>query len=74
MFIKQLIQLKGLSVDKALAIAELYPTPRRLIAAFRGSSKPELLLANIQSGPLNRNVGPAISKAVYQLYCTRNFV
>ncbi|XP_065221680.1 crossover junction endonuclease MUS81 [Planococcus citri] len=73
MFIKQLLQLKGLSVEKATAITEIYPTPRRLIAGFKECTKPDLLLASIQYGALKRNIGPAVSKAVYQLYSIKKF-
>ncbi|CAB0032172.1 unnamed protein product [Trichogramma brassicae] len=66
MFIKQLLQLKGLSVDKAVAIAELYPTPKILSNALKQSD--DKLLADVVAGPNKRKIGPAISKTVYQLY------
>ncbi|KAL7287452.1 hypothetical protein TKK_0018557 [Trichogramma kaykai] len=66
MFIKQLLQLKGLSVDKAVAIAELYPTPKILYNALKESD--DKLLADVVAGPNKRKIGPAISKTVYQLY------
>ncbi|XP_054271737.1 crossover junction endonuclease MUS81 [Macrosteles quadrilineatus] len=67
MFIKQLVQLRGLSVEKALAIVERYPSPRSLISAYEegGGDK---LLADISAGTLNRKIGPVISKAVFELY------
>ncbi|XP_068966111.1 crossover junction endonuclease MUS81 isoform X2 [Bombus flavifrons] len=37
MFVRQLLQLKGMSIDKALAIVEHYPTPRLLVEAFQKS-------------------------------------
>uniref|UniRef100_A0A1B6FCG7 Crossover junction endonuclease MUS81 n=1 Tax=Cuerna arida TaxID=1464854 RepID=A0A1B6FCG7_9HEMI len=67
MFIKQLVQLRGLSVEKALAIVERYPCPRSLITAFQNGAN-EKLLADIPVGNLNRKIGPVISKAVYELY------
>lgn len=68
MFIRQLLQLKGMSIDKAMAIVERYPSPQILITALENSAKDEQLLANIQVGDKKRQLGSAISKAVYQLY------
>ncbi|XP_012529638.2 crossover junction endonuclease MUS81 [Monomorium pharaonis] len=69
MFIRQLLQLKGMSIDKATAIVERYATPQILIMALENSDKNgEQLLADIQAGDKKRRLGPTISKAVYQLY------
>ncbi|KYN04812.1 PREDICTED: crossover junction endonuclease MUS81 [Cyphomyrmex costatus] len=68
MFIRQLLQLKGMSIDKAMAIVERYASPQILITALENSDKNgEQLLANIQ---VNKKqwLGPAISKAIYRLY------
>lgn len=70
MFIRQLLQLKGMSIDKATAIVEHYPSPQILITALENSANGEQLLANIQVGDKNRQLGPTISKTVYQLYTT----
>lgn len=72
---KQLLQLKGISVDKALGIVEKYPTPRSLIFAYRDNRgvKGEQLLSNIPYGKLRKNIGPVISKTVYQLYSQMQF-
>nr|XP_034176005.1 crossover junction endonuclease MUS81 [Osmia lignaria] len=73
MFIRQLLQLKGISVDKASAIVERYPTPRTLINAFQTPGcNAELLLANIEYGNKKSVVGPVISKTIYQLYTNKN--
>lgn len=68
MFIRQLLQLKGMSVDKALAIVQKYPTPLKLINALHKSDCGETLIATIQYGQLKRQIGPAISKTVYLFY------
>lgn len=75
MFIKQLLQLKGVSVEKALAIVEKYPTPRSLMLAYRDNpgAKGEKLLSAITYGKLRRNLGPAISKILFQLYTQEHF-
>ncbi|XP_072932851.1 crossover junction endonuclease MUS81 [Epargyreus clarus] len=69
-FIKLLLQLKGLSVEKALAITKVYKTPKSLIKAYEYLEKEdgEILLTNLKYGDLNRNVGPVVSKTVYQLF------
>jgi crossover junction endonuclease MUS81 len=68
-FIKQLLQLHGLSVEKARAIVERYPTPQVLMAAYHAEwSAGEKLLANIHYGSLNRLIGPVISRTIHQFY------
>ncbi|XP_061566653.1 crossover junction endonuclease MUS81 [Cololabis saira] len=73
-FARQLMQISGLSGDKAAAILERYSTPHSLLAAYeKCSSEPEKekLLSGIRYGKLKRNLGPALSRTVYQLYCTQ---
>ncbi|CAL7940361.1 unnamed protein product [Xylocopa violacea] len=73
MFVRHLLQLKGMSVEKASAIVERYPTPRVLIEGFQNSDgNGELLLANINFGDKKRLIGPTISKTIYQLYTKKN--
>lgn len=67
MLIRQLLQVRGLSVHKAFAIVEQYPCPRSLILAFQQSKNP-LLLANISYGVPIKTVGPVISKTLFQVY------
>lgn len=68
-FIKQLLQLHGISAEKAQAIVEWYPTPRVLMAAFQAEgSAGEKLLANIRYGSLNRLTGPVISRTIHKFY------
>lgn len=70
MFIRQLVQLKGLSVGKALAITDKYPTPQSLIQAYRFGGD-ENLLSDILCKETSRCVGPTTSKAVYFMYSSR---
>ncbi|XP_066999620.2 crossover junction endonuclease MUS81 isoform X2 [Anabrus simplex] len=70
MFVRQLLQLHGLSVEKALAIVQQFPTPRSLVAMYQSGAS-EKLLADISHGSLGRLLGPVISKAVYQLYSSK---
>ncbi|CAL8326138.1 unnamed protein product [Lota lota] len=73
-FARQLMQISGLSGDKAAAILEQYTTPCSLLAAYEScpsEADREKLLSNIRYGKLKRNIGPALSRTVYQLYCTK---
>ncbi|KAM8899418.1 crossover junction endonuclease MUS81 isoform 1-T2 [Spinachia spinachia] len=73
-FARQLMQVSGLSGDKAAAILEQYSTPHSLLTAYErctGEAQKEKLLSSIRYGKLKRNVGPALSRTVYQLYCTK---
>lgn len=75
MFVRQLLQLKTLSLDKALAIVGQYPTPSRLLRAYDAcgddAGAAERLLAPIRYGVAMKTIGPAISKVLYHLYNAR---
>ncbi|TDG99539.1 hypothetical protein EPR50_G00194730 [Perca flavescens] len=73
-FARQLMQFSGLSGDKAAAILEHYSTPHSLLTAYKkcaSEAEKEKLLSSIRYGKLKRNLGPALSRTVYQLYCTQ---
>lgn len=73
-FARQLMQISGLSGDKAAAILQQYSTPRSLMMAYElcsSEAEKEKLLSSIRYGKLKRNFGPALSRTVYQLYCTQ---
>ncbi|XP_044038846.1 crossover junction endonuclease MUS81 [Siniperca chuatsi] len=73
-FARQLMQISGLSGDKAAAILEHYNTPHSLLTAYEqcaSEAEKERLLSSIRYGKLKRNLGPALSRTVYQLYCTQ---
>ncbi|XP_056298279.1 crossover junction endonuclease MUS81 [Pseudoliparis swirei] len=72
-FARQLMQVSGLSGDKAAAVLELYSTPHSLLSAYErcaSEAQKEKLLSSIRYGKLKRNLGPALSRTLYQLYCT----
>ncbi|XP_072495232.1 crossover junction endonuclease MUS81 isoform X2 [Notamacropus eugenii] len=72
-FARQLMQVRGVSGEKAAALLEKYNTPARLLAAYDACASPqeqEKLLSSIKCGRLQRNLGPALSRALCQLYCT----
>ncbi|KAK5649653.1 hypothetical protein RI129_000682 [Pyrocoelia pectoralis] len=70
LFVRQLLQLKGMSVDKALAIVEKYPTPRLLYMAYEETTESdgENLLSALHYGEVNKKVGAVTSKVIYQLF------
>lgn len=74
-FVKQLLQLKGMSIERALAIVEKYPTPLLLKLAYeqKTAAEGEKMLSSIQFGKLRKNVGPVISKTIFQLYTLQRF-
>ncbi|XP_018328287.1 crossover junction endonuclease MUS81 isoform X1 [Agrilus planipennis] len=73
MFICQLLQVKGISLDKALSIVERYPTPKHLKNAYEKCSYGERLLSTMQYGKLKKNMGLALSRTVYLLYTNKFF-
>ncbi|XP_026466765.1 crossover junction endonuclease MUS81-like [Ctenocephalides felis] len=75
MFVKHLMRIKGISMDKALAIVAKHPTPQDLYEAFNASSSTinKDLLTNIQCGPLNRKIGPAMSETLYHLFTLEKY-
>lgn len=76
MFNRQLVSLKSLSIDKALAITEVYNTPRSLLTAYDrcfDESEAMNLLANIPCGKLKRPMGSAISQTIYKLYKAKSY-
>ncbi|XP_034242551.1 crossover junction endonuclease MUS81 [Thrips palmi] len=71
MLIRHLVQLKHLSVEKAIAIVGRYPTPQALIQASKFGGH-DAMFADIPclGTATCRNVGPATSKAVHYMYTT----
>ncbi|XP_067400191.1 crossover junction endonuclease MUS81 isoform X2 [Emydura macquarii macquarii] len=72
-FARQLMQVSGVSGEKAAAILERYSTPASLLAAYSACPDPksrDKLLSTIKCGKLQRNLGPALSRTLSQLYCS----
>ncbi|XP_074861173.1 structure-specific endonuclease subunit MUS81 isoform X2 [Carettochelys insculpta] len=72
-FARQLMQISGVSGEKAAAILERYSTPASLLAAYAACPDAESrdkLLSTIKCGKLQRNLGPALSRTLSQLYCS----
>lgn len=72
MFAKHLLQFFGLSVDRASAIVDQFQTLCRLYEAYEKcmteAEKMELV-ANLRFGKLQKCIGKAVSKSLYQVYC-----
>uniref|UniRef100_A0A182QZJ7 Crossover junction endonuclease MUS81 n=1 Tax=Anopheles farauti TaxID=69004 RepID=A0A182QZJ7_9DIPT len=68
-FMKQLLQIKLLTIEKVNAIVDKYPTPQCLYRAYeRCPSETERHgLLNIPYGPTKRKIGEKLSKIIYQL-------
>lgn len=72
-FARQLMQVRGVSGEKAAAVVDRYSTPASLLAAYDACATPkeqEMLLSTIKCGRLQRNLGPALSRTLSQLYCS----
>lgn len=69
MFAKQLIQLHGLSAEKAQGIVSRYPTLGILIDALqRAGTNATMLLSNLEYGKAKKKLGPALSALLARHY------
>uniref|UniRef100_F6VD75 Crossover junction endonuclease MUS81 n=1 Tax=Ciona intestinalis TaxID=7719 RepID=F6VD75_CIOIN len=71
MFVRQLMQLHGMSYDKADTITQLYPTPYLLVQAYKNCEslkQKQDLLAKIKTGLLKRNLGANLRKSIYSAF------
>ncbi|XP_017030531.1 crossover junction endonuclease MUS81 [Drosophila kikkawai] len=73
-FVQQLLQLHSLSLERAMAIVERYPTPRCLLDAYEEcveAKEARQLLARIPYGPLERPLGEKVSQCLHEFYTTQ---
>lgn len=70
-----LIQLNGMSVEKACAIVAKYPSPAVLKEAFAKNtpSQGEKLLGKLTFGKYKKIIGSVLSKTVYDLFTMEKF-
>lgn len=70
MFAKCLMKIQGFSQDKCLAVIEAFPTIDSLMIEYAKcpAAKREKMLANLKFGRQQKNLGPALSKVVAQLF------
>lgn len=71
-FSLQLVQLKGMSSDKAWAITEVYPTPKCLIEGFLYSDA-EKVISELRSGLMRNKIGPQIASVLRTFYTSKEF-
>lgn len=64
-----------MSVEKACAIVEIYPSPRILKDNYNRNTpaQGEKLLAKITFGKYNKCIGPVLSKIVFDLFTMEKF-
>ncbi|KAK6641371.1 hypothetical protein RUM44_013080 [Polyplax serrata] len=67
MLVKHLLQLNGLSVEKAKAIVNVFPTPKLLMHELGGSNG-EKTISKLTYGGFNRSIGPVAAKQIHMLY------
>lgn len=75
MFVRMLMTIRGVSLDKAVAIQERYHTPVQLTEAYRGKSdsEGETMLRREFKGQIGaRKIGPSLSKKIYEVWAKRN--
>ncbi|XP_049281651.1 crossover junction endonuclease MUS81 [Anopheles funestus] len=73
-FMKQLLQIKLLTIEKVNTIVEKYPTPQCLFRAYEqcNSETERHRMLNLPYGPMKRMIGEKLSKIVYNtLMCER---
>lgn len=71
LFLRQLMQIHGMSYHKAFSITNIYETPIVLVQKYNSLEsdvEKEALLSNIKFGLSERNIGIALSRAVHVLF------
>ncbi|XP_053665651.1 crossover junction endonuclease MUS81 [Anopheles marshallii] len=74
-FMKQLLQIKLLTIEKVNTIVEKYPTPQCLFLAYKAcSSEAERQrMLNLPYGPMKRMIGEKLSKIIYHLMLSERY-
>uniref|UniRef100_A0A182JZN3 Crossover junction endonuclease MUS81 n=1 Tax=Anopheles christyi TaxID=43041 RepID=A0A182JZN3_9DIPT len=74
-FMKQLLQIKLLTIEKINAIVEKYPTPQSLFRAYERcpSETERQRLLNLPYGPTKRMIGDKLSKIIYHLMMSERY-
>ncbi|XP_058166759.1 crossover junction endonuclease MUS81 [Anopheles ziemanni] len=75
-FMKQLLQIKLLTIEKVNAIVGKYPTPQSLFRAYERcpSETERQRMLDLPFGPTNRTVGEKLSKVVYHLMMNDRYI
>lgn len=70
-YLRQLLSIRGISQEKAMAIVKKYPT---IISLYQDLIKAETekervaVLTSIGSNPVRKLIGPALAKKIIQLF------
>ncbi|CAG8494658.1 7514_t:CDS:2 [Dentiscutata erythropus] len=76
-FVRMLMTIRGISVDKAAEITKIYPTPRKLIEEFDSlttENDKKKMIMNACNGIIRRKkIGPALSDKIYQIWFANNY-
>ncbi|XP_042874642.1 crossover junction endonuclease MUS81-like isoform X2 [Penaeus japonicus] len=75
MFAKHLLQIHGVSVDKARAVVDKYGTPKQLMEAYKNITSSEVgenMLASLKCGKAGRNLGTVLSATIYKMYSNKS--
>ncbi|CAG8819013.1 14376_t:CDS:2, partial [Gigaspora margarita] len=76
-FVRMLMTIRGISVDKAAEIIKNYPTPRKLIQEFNSlpnENDKKKMIMNACNGIIRRKkIGPSLSDKIYQIWCANNY-
>lgn len=72
LFIKMLMAIRGITLDKALAIQKVYPTPRHLLEAYQSLStvdeKKLMLFTKLGTGIMRKKITKLLSEKVYEVW------
>ena len=73
MMAKLLVQIQGMTAEKAAALIQVYPTPSSLYDAYSlcvTERERDSLLSGIKYGSMQRKINDTLSKQVYTLFCS----
>ncbi|XP_052864298.1 crossover junction endonuclease MUS81 [Anopheles cruzii] len=75
-FIRQLLQIKLLTIEKVNAIVERYPTPQSLRRAYDccPSESERQRMLNLPYGPTKRTIGDKLSAIIYHLFTSDRYM
>lgn len=71
-YLKMLMCVRGISLEKALQIQKIYPTPIELVEAYERCASEdemkEMIMKQFANAPGRKKVGPAISAKVAEVW------
>ncbi|ODV63883.1 Mus81p [Ascoidea rubescens DSM 1968] len=80
MFIRMLMTIKGLSLEKAIVIQSYFETPKNLLEYYKTNSKyldekslKRLLNQKFKNEIQRKNIGPKLSESIYEVWGKLNY-